>query len=182
MKILFVLCFLFSIAAPLALYCSYKGEQTKSKKNLSKICSVICIAVVAAGFIDFTGSVKKSPFHGAFVLMAYAVTIQLVIICLNSKKQYKTLNFARKAVLVALFLEMTVFQLPSYPTIFNGKYKTRTIESKSMTFTAPTGTAKTSIDGVSVKGNQEVLFELNNVDVPVKSIKLDTWMSKRPTA
>lgn len=179
MKILFVLCFLFSIAAPLALYCSYKGEQTKSKKNLSKICSVICIAVVAAGFIDFTGSVKKSPFHGAFVLMAYAVTIQLVIICLNSKKQYKTLNFARKAVLVALFLEMTVFQLPSYPTIFNGKYKTRTIESKSMTFTAPTGTAKTSIDGVSVKGNQEVLFELNNVDVPVKSIKLDTWMSKK---
>lgn len=179
MKILFILCFILSIAAPLTLHYSYKGEQTKNKKIISKICNIICIAVVAAGFIQFTGAAKRSPFHGAFVLMAYAVTIQLVIISLNSKKKYKTLNFARKAVLVALFLEMTVFQLPSYPTIFNGKYKTRTIDARSITFTDLTGEAKTSIDGVSVKGNQEVVFELNNIDVPVKSVKLETWMSKQ---
>lgn len=179
MKIIFILCFILSIAAPLALNYSYKGKQTKKKKKLSEIFSIVCIAAVAAGFIDFIGAVKSSPFHGAFAFMGCAVTIQILIVTLNSKKNYKTLDFARKAVFAALVLEMTVFQIPSYPTIFNGKYKTRTIESKSITFTAQEDAAITRFDGVSVKGNREVAFELDNIDIPVKSIKLDTSMSNK---
>lgn len=181
MKVLFVLFLILSFAAPLGLHCSYKGEQTKNKKICSIIFNIICFAiVVAGGVIHFISSAEKdSPFHGAFLLMAVAAEIQILLVNLNREKQYKTVNFARKAVLVALFLELTVFQISSYPTIFNEKYKTGTVSPRDIVYTDESATAETTADGVSVTGNQEIAFEIENVDVPVKSVKLDIAMSDK---
>lgn len=179
MKYFFIICLILSIAAPLVLNYCYSGVRTKRKKQLAKISTAVVIAVIAAGILDVFAGVNKSPVYGAFALMSCVEAIQFALIALNYRNNYKTVNFARKAILAAFILELVVFQIPSYPTLYNSKYEEKSIASQSVVYTAPEGNAAPSFNGVEVKGNKEVTFVLENIGVPVKSIKLDADMKDK---
>lgn len=176
MNYLFIVMLILSIASPIVLNYSYSGVSTKKKKTAAKISTAVMLVLITAGILDVFADVNNSPVSGAFALISVYVTIQFALIALNYKKNYKTVGFARKALLAAFILELVVFQIPSYPTIYNSKYSQTSISPQSVSYTAPEGAAVQTAEGVDVVGNKEVVFVLDNIDVPVKSIRLDADM------
>ena len=177
MKYLFIIMLILSIASPVVLNYSYSGTSDKKKKTTAKICTGVMLLLIICGILDVFADVNNSPVCGAFAVISIYVTLQFALIALNYKKNYKTVTFARKAILVAFILELVVFQIPSYPTLFNGKYEEKNIAPQSLSYTADAETVVIREDGVDIKGNSEVLFLLDNIDVPVKSIQLDADMT-----
>lgn len=177
MKYIFIIMLILSIAAPFVLDYSYSGVRTKKKRIAAKASTAVMLVLIAGGILDVFAQVNNSPVYGSFALISVFEAIQFALIALNYKNNFKTVGFARKAILAAFILELVVFQIPSYPTLFNGKYEEKNIAPQSVSCTAPDGTVVPTADGVNINGNSEVIFVLNNIDVPVKSIQLEADMA-----
>ena len=98
-----------------------RSDKKGSKFYFGSVGFVIAIIL---GCADLFGAMDDSPFRGTFTIMGAASALQLLLFFFKLKSSDKpTFNRISKAVIAAVLLELIVFQIPSIPTNFIGKYK-----------------------------------------------------------
>lgn len=164
--------YLFLLVLASVIFSSAVTIRNKNKGRLAYLCiggfAIACIAALA----DLAGAMKGAPFRGAFLLMGIASVIQFL---LSKRKTDPPTSIRRisKAALIAMILELTLFQLPSLPTAFIGKYKNVSLPLEAAEITGDGYDGKDEHGFVKMKGDLSVNFDFKNIDMPVGSIHTD---------
>ena len=146
-------------------------RQTKQER-LSYPCLAGFAAACLAAIADIAGAMKGTPFRGAFLLMGIVAALEFLLIKKKAAEP-KVVRRISKAALIAMVLELSLFQLPSLPTVFIGKYKPTRLPLAAAEIT---GDGYDGIDEngfVKMKGNCSVHFGYKDLNIPVGSIHAD---------
>lgn len=171
MKYLFLLVLILTICS------SVYTLKAEKKERLSYTGFAGFVPAALTAIADLIGAMNGTPFKGAFLLMGIVSVLQLLLFRMRKNEDQKVYRRISKAVLLAMVLELTLFQLPSIPTCFIGKYKPTQLP---LAAAAITGDGFNGVDeegNVKMKSNCSVHFEYDDVDIPVGSIKADIEFS-----
>lgn len=167
MKYLFLLVLLLTVCS------SVYAIKTEKKERISYVgFGGFALAVITA-IADLFGAVNSSPFKGTFLLMGAASVLQVLLFLLRKSEDGNVYRRISKAALIAMVLELVVFQTPSMPTSFLSKYKPTVLPIAAAEITGDGYGGTDETGGVKLKGNASVHFGYDNIDIPVGSIKAD---------
>ena len=153
--------------------CGLNGNERESGR-LKKIRGISRGAAVLMSFIaaaEFFGIISNSPYDGSFTLLGAAAGISMLICAMNRKRRYNAAAVAVKALLTAVILEVTVFNIPTYRLWF-GSYG-------EMSFSADdcvknTGKVIRNENGeITVSGEHYAVFTLEGIDEEVADVYVD---------
>lgn len=169
MKIFFILALLlFFINAGLLWHMSETGSVTEKKQNISF--GLMCYHAVT-GITELLGLLS---FGGAFLLLGIASVLMFVIFVRNQTAQRKIAKFAVKLIAIVAVLELTVFNLPTWRTMFG--YESRTFLASE----ADIESKDSSVDkngNVTSPDNQEIVLSYYDVNMPVRAVSAEVTFS-----
>ncbi|MBQ8959679.1 MAG: hypothetical protein IJ071_00460 [Ruminococcus sp.] len=85
---------------------------------------ILCIMLMIAGAADLCGFFGSTGASGAFALMGGAAAAELIFGLLRKKWDLSLLRFGGKLLIIAVLLELTLFQYPSYRSVFGSGEET----------------------------------------------------------
>jgi len=169
MKLFFIFALLlFLINAGLLWYMSETGTVTEKKQNISF--GIMCYHAVT-GIMELLGLLS---FGGAFLLMGIASVLIFIIFVRNQNPQRKIAKFAMKIIAVVVILELTIFNLPTWRTMFG---------CESRTFPASEADIESKDSSVDKNGdvispdNQEIVLSYYDVNMPVRAVSAEVTFS-----
>ena len=153
-----------------------RSDKKGSKFYFGSVGFVIAIIL---GCADLFGAMDDSPFRGTFTIMGAASALQLLLFFFKLKSSDKpTFNRISKAVIAAVLLELIVFQIPSIPTNFIGKYKPVNVNIADTIVGNGFYDANAPQDGIKTGGTDIITLEYNKLNCPVGSVKIETKLSE----
>ena len=129
------------------------------------------VAILTA-LADIAGAMRSTPFRGAFLLMGIASAAEFLLMRKKAENP-KVVRRISKAALIAMILEVTLFQLPSLPTVFLSKYKTVSLPLAAAEITGDGYSGLNEYGFVKINGDTTVIFDYKDINIPVGSIHAD---------
>ncbi len=153
------------------------SKKTKSMRSLARCGAVLLIFIAAA---EAFGIIKISEYKGAFLMLGGAAGASMLACTVNKKKKYHTVLTAVKALLIAVILEATIFNIPTFRLWF-GSYG-------EMSFSAQELSEGSSIeyrpaeDDVAVIGDRSTTFTFKGINEEVADVFVDIDFGKNTKA
>lgn len=121
---------------------------------------ILCAMLMLAGIADLAGAFRATAASGAFALMGGAAAAEVLFFFLRKKWDISLLRSAGKLLVIAVLLELTVFQYPSYRMMFSD---------------APELTLLENAEGEGFHGSDKTALPLTfpSLDVPAETVWVD---------
>jgi len=97
------------------------GKEASVKSVVGRI---FCVMLMAAGVADLCGLFRSTAASGAFALMGGSGCAGADLRLSAKKWDIPVLRFGGKLLILAVILELTVFQYPSYRSVFGSGSET----------------------------------------------------------
>ncbi len=136
------------------------GNEASVKSVVGRI---FCVMLMAAGVADLCGLFRSTAASGAFALMGGAAALELIFGFLQKKWDIPVLRFGGKLLIVAVILELTVFQYPSYRSVFGSGSETVLLSGA---------------EGEQYQGKDQtpLVLTFNDVGIPIDTLWVDiSW-------
>ena len=124
---------------------------------------IFCVMLMAAGVADLCGLFRSTAASGAFALMGGAAALELIFGFLQKKWDIPVLRFGGKLLILAVILELTVFQYPSYRSVFGSGSETVLLSGA---------------EGEQYQGKDQtpLVLTFNDVGIPIDTLWVDiSW-------
>ena len=175
MKFLFIILFAVTISGIIALI----GADEKNRNSPRYLFGVMCCGLAAvAGIADLFGAMRSTPFRYSFLMMGAVSAFEFFMYSRRNKGEPDINKKISKITLAAFILELTLFQLPSLPTAFVGKYKPTALDLTQAEITGGAFDKFNEDGGAECKGNESVTFCYENIGIPVGSIRAEADFGK----
>lgn len=144
---------------------NFKNGLAGNKKLFAFGMTLVLVLVgIADAIMNF------GEFRGAFSMIGFAAALEFVLYTLLRGGSYRTIAFMAKAILAAVLLELTFFQLPSY-RIITGNYEHSVLSLSQAEFT---GCAyDESLGGIVVNGTSEAALEFHQLGQKIGTVYVD---------
>lgn len=138
-------------------------KVVKSKKDIFKdlFINICLIFTNIVGIADITG-IFETDFHGAFFTIGIILLLQKICNLIQNKIHSRTLKFFGKMLVITGFIELVIFQMPSYRTFF-GDYKHMVIFPSKCTISEETE-LEPDTNNLIVTGQKKSSVELTDID------------------
>lgn len=174
---LFVLMLAVSVAVTAAFLHEIESDlcgRVSDRKGLKNIhllsrCTAVILVFIAAA--EALGIINTAPYKGAFLLLGGCAGLSMLIAAANKKRRYHTALTAVKALLTAVILEVTLFNIPTFRLWF-GNYG-------EMSFTAEECSSGTDMDyrpesnNIAVAGDRTAVFTFDGLDEEIADVYVD---------
>lgn len=140
-----------------------------SRRIPARLLTALLLAVLAA--LDVLEILELGVAQGSLAFAAAAVAM-LAAAPYFLGREGRTLRFFRKMVIVSLFLELTLFQLPSY-NLIAGDYPKTTLLPGTAEITGGSCTLFAEEQSAAVFGTEQVVLTYSQLDIPVGTVLLN---------
>lgn len=143
-------------------------NNNKSKISLKKsrtdlIVNICIIFAVVMGIADITGIMKTGIFNGGFFVIGIVLLLEKAVSIIRSRIQSGTLKFFGKMLVVTTFIELIVFQMPSY-RLFAGNYTRMLLPVSQGAITSENTEFEEDTGYLKVKGQNTAKIEFTGID------------------
>ncbi|MCR4794487.1 MAG: hypothetical protein K5898_04860 [Ruminococcus sp.] len=183
---LFVLMFAVSVAVTAVFLneakCDINGNSKISKKTKSLLGTARCIAVllIFIAAAEAFGIIKIREYKGAFLMLGGAAGLSMLICTLNKKRRYHTAVTAVKALLIAVVLEATIFNIPTFRLWF-GSYGEMSFSAQELSVNSNVD-YRPAEDDIAVIGDRSTTFTFKGINEEVADVFVDIDFGKNTKA
>ena len=179
---LFLLMFAVSVAVTAVFLHEIKSDlkvKEKADDKLAKLrglarCTAVLLIFIAAA--EAIGIIKITEYKGAFLLLGATAGISMLICTLNKKRRYNTAAAAVKALLAAVILEVTLFNIPTYRLWF-GSYGEMSFSAEECAKSSSV-TLRHGNNDILLQGDHSTVFTFDNIGEEVADVYVDIDFEK----
>ncbi len=124
---------------------------------------------VLLGILDLFFLVDFGLISGAVSLVALVVLVECL---LSHAKKTRTRDFCAVSLLVAMVLELTLLQFPSYQLVLSGNKESQTLSFASADISGGDYECNSSSGSVHVYGCDEVCFAFTDLNIPIDTLRI----------
>ena len=162
-----------------------EDEETPKRKlnippfNNSKaeiLANIFVVFTVIMAFADLTGIMENGIFHGAFTVIGIIMILEKLLSIVRYNTKSGTLKFIGKTLAVTAFIELIVFQMPSY-RILHGDYPRMKIPVSNGTVIGENAETEEETGNIKVTGENMTSIEFTDINKKVGTIRIDVAKS-----
>ena len=152
------------------------GSISKKAKNMRSIarCTAVLLTFIAAA--EAFGIIAVSEYKGAFLMLGGTAGLSMLICTLNKKRKYHTALTAVKTLLIAVALEATIFNIPTFRLWF-GNYGEMSFSAKELSSNSNVD-YRPAEDDIAVIGDRSTTFTFKDINEEVADIFVDIDFGK----
>ncbi len=168
--VLFFLCIILTFAVLFLSFKKLKYNEGNTRTLKSFLPLILTAAAVVISLLSSFGIMKEGPYQGAYTFCALVSAVSCFIPYLPAASVRKELMFIMKAAAVAAFLELTLFNIPSYRT-WTGSYPVKEFTASDISVISGGYQLDDSI--VLTRETGDFSAEIANPDIPVSTVFID---------
>lgn len=158
-----------------------EDDETPKRKinippfNVSKaelIANIFVVFTVIMALPDLIGIMKTGIFHGAFTAIGIIMILEKLCSIIRYNTKSRTLKFIGKMLAVTAFIELIVFQMPSY-RIMHGEYPRMKLPVSHGTVTSENTETESETGNIKVTGDDMATVEFTDINKKVGTIRID---------
>ena len=152
----------------------YLPPLNASKAEL--IANIFVVFTVIMAVTDVFGIAKTGIFHGAFTAIGIIMILEKICSIIRYNAKSRTVKFIGRMLAVTAFIELIVFQMPSY-RILHGDYPRMTLPISKGTITSENTETETDTGNLKVTGEEASSIEFTDINKKVGTIRIDVATS-----
>jgi hypothetical protein len=149
------------------------SKKAKSMRSIAR-CTAVLLTFIAAA--EAFGIIAVSEYKGAFLMLGGTAGLSMLICTLNKKRKYHTALTAVKALLIAVALEATIFNIPTFRLWF-GNYGEMSFSAKELSSNSNVD-YRPAEDDIAVIGDRSTTFTFKDINEEVADIFVDIDFGK----
>ena len=153
------------------------STKTRRLRSISRCITVLLIFIAAA---EAVGVIKISEYKGAFLMLGGAAGLSMLACTLNKKKKYHTVLTAVKTLLIAVILEATIFNIPTFRLWF-GSYGEMSFSAQELSDGSNIEYRPAEND-IAVIGDRTTTFTFKGINEQVADVFVDIDFGKNTKA